>query len=111
MVLVIFYLSSYLLEVCSPQEEHHEIGWVAGEHKIIFYAYFVCIAGHNPIWFQRTLMVVVRLFKRVVLLTSLGKTNAMVCTPGFLWGKSGTAAYKRILMGEGVTFGSGRKPG
>ena len=27
-----------LLEVCGPQEYHHELGWVAVYHNIVFYA-------------------------------------------------------------------------
>ena len=27
-----------LLEVCRPQEEHHGLFWVAGEHNIVFYS-------------------------------------------------------------------------
>ena len=55
-----------------------------GEHKIVLYANDSCIAGHNPIWVQTTLTSVVRMFERVGLLKNLGKTKAIVCTPGFI---------------------------
>ena len=32
--------------------------------------------------------------------TNLYKTKAMVCTPGFIWGKVGGVAYKRGATGE-----------
>ena len=74
-----------MLEVCIPQEAHHGMGWVAVEHKIILYVDDGHIAGRKPIWFKMTLTVVVRLFKRVLLLTNPVKTKSMVCTPGFIW--------------------------
>ena len=41
------------------------------------------------------------------LLKNLGKTKEMVCTPGLVWLQQGTAANKKIAMGEGTRFGSG----
>ena len=33
---------------------------------------------------------------------NLGKTKAMVCTPGFIWVQQGEAEYKRQVIGDGV---------
>ena len=46
----------------------------------------------------------VRMFERVCLQTNLGKTKAMICTPGFIWGQHGAEAYKRRALGEGQNF-------
>ena len=35
---------------------------------------------------------------------SLEKTNTMVCTPGFVWGKWGEHVYERRETGGGATF-------
>ena len=67
------------------------------------------IAGSNTIWLQKTLKAMVRMFKRVGLQTNLGKTKTMVCTPGFIWGQQGTAAYKRIATREEETFQERKK--
>ena len=39
----------------------------------------------------------------------LRKTKAMVCTPGFIWGKWGELAYKRRAMREVATFRDRKK--
>ena len=44
------------------------------------------------------------IFERVGLQENLNKTKAMICTPGFIWGKQGDEAYKRKATGEGPTF-------
>ena len=80
------------------------MGWAAVEHNIAFYENDSHIADHNPIWAQTKLEEVVRIFERVVLKKNLGKTKAMVCTPGLIWGQQGTAAYKRRWTGEQDTF-------
>ena len=35
---------------------------------------------------------------------NLGKTKAMVCTPGFIWGEWGELAYKGQSTREGATL-------
>ena len=64
----------------------------------------VRIVGHNPVWVQMALTVVVGMFDRVGLKTNLGKTKSILCTPGFIRGKQGVAAYNRRVKGEGTTF-------
>ena len=44
------------------------------------------------------------MIERVGLHTNLGKTKAMVCTPGLIWGQKEVEEYKRRDMGEGATF-------
>ena len=46
----------------------------------------------------------VSMFERVGLQTNLGNTKAMICMPGFIWGKYGAEAYKLQASGEGPTF-------
>ena len=65
--------------------------------------------GNNPIWVQTTLVAVVRMFNRVGLLKNIDKDKAMVCTPGFIWGQQGTAAYKRREKVEGATLWERKK--
>ena len=79
------------------------MGWAAGEHNIVVYKKDGRISGHNAILVHMTLMVVVRIFYRVGLKTNLGNTKAMVCTPSFIWGKQGSAAYNQRVAGEGDT--------
>ena len=93
-----------LLEFWEPQEAHHGMGWVVFEHNIIFYADNYHIEVCNPIWVQMILTAVVRMSDRVGLLTNLSITKSMVYTPVFIWVQHGTAEYKRITTGEGVTF-------
>ena len=56
---------SVLLEVCGLQEAQHELGWETGEHNIVFYGEYSCIAGHKTIWVQKNLTVVVIMFEGV----------------------------------------------
>ena len=56
------------------------------------------------IWVQTALTTMVRIFERVLLQTNLGKTKEMICTPGFIWRKQGSEAYKRRATGEGPNF-------
>ena len=49
------------------------------------------------------------LFRRMGLETNLDKTKAMVCTPGFIWGKWGELAYKWWATGEGGNFRERKK--
>ena len=44
------------------------------------------------------------MFERVGLQTNLGNMKAMVCNPGFIWGKQGNVVDKRIVMEEGDMF-------
>ena len=55
----------------------------------MFYAEKGHIAGRNPIWVHTMLMTVVIMFDIVELHKNLGKSNAVVCTPVFIWGKHG----------------------
>ena len=75
-----------LVEVCRHQEAHHGFSWAAGGHSIFFYADNVSMAGSKPIWFQTTLIAMVRMFDWVGILTNIGNTKAMVFTPSFIWG-------------------------
>ena len=77
-ILVDAVVRAVLMELCGPREAHHRFGWAAGEQKIFFYVDNVRIAGRNPIWFQTTLIDMVRMFDRVGLLKNLGNTKAMV---------------------------------
>ena len=47
---------------------------------------------------------ILAMFCMMGLKDSLEKIKAMVCTPGFIWGKWGDMVYKKRLMGEGATF-------
>ena len=80
------------------------MGWEVGKRKLAFYADYGRIVGREPYWFQDALLIMVEMFCRVGLQTNLEKTNAMVCTPGFIWGYIGEEAYKGRETGEGVTF-------
>ena len=43
------------------------------------------IAGRNPTWVNKTLIDMVKMFESVGIQTKLGKTKAMMCTPGSIW--------------------------
>ena len=79
-----------LVEVCGPQEAHHGFGWVVGHHNIVFYKNDGQIDVRNPIWVQKNLISMVRTFDRVGIQKNMGKTKAMVCTPGFILGQQGS---------------------
>ena len=55
----------FLLEVCGPQEAHHGFRWAAGEHNTRFYVDDGRIAGYNPIWSQKALTAMLRIFEKV----------------------------------------------
>ena len=80
------------------------MGWVTGEHNIIFYADAGKIGWRYHIWVQDALTVSVPMLQLLRLETNLYKTKALVCTPGYIWGKWSEAAYKRRANGEGATF-------
>ena len=61
--------------------------WAAGERNLVFYADDRRVVGRDHIWAQDALMVAVVMFRRVGLETNLEKTKALVCTPGYIWGK------------------------
>ena len=44
------------------------------------------------------------MFERVSLQKKLGKTKAMICMTGFVWGRQGVEAYKQRATGGGPTF-------
>ena len=78
--------------------------WAAGEHKIVLYADDCRIVGRNPIWLQKTLMVMVKTFEILGLKTNLGETKEIMCTTVFIWGKLVVAVYKRRAAEEGGMF-------
>ena len=83
-ILMVAVVRAVMLEVFGPKEAHHMLGWKVGEHNIIFYYDKGCIWESNPIWVQTTLTAVVRMLDRMGLIKNLGKTKAIVCTPGFI---------------------------
>ena len=44
------------------------------------------------------------MFHRMGMAANLEKTKAVVCMPGFIWGKWGDTSYKRRATGDGATF-------
>ena len=54
----------------------------------------------NLLTFVTQIILHVRMFKSVGLQKNLGKTKAMVCTPGFIWGQQGESEYKKRATGE-----------
>ena len=54
-----------LLELIGPQEAHHRLSWEAKEHNIVLYAYNGHIVACKPIWSQKPLTTVVRMFESV----------------------------------------------
>ena len=84
-----------LQEICGPQEAQYGFRWLAEEQNICFYADKGRISGRYPIWVQTALTTMVRMFGRVGLQKNLNKTNAMICTTGFIWGQQGSKLYKR----------------
>ena len=62
------------------------------------------ISGQGHEWVQDALAVTVKMLLRMGIEVNLKKTKAMVCTPGFIWGKWEETSYKRREKGEGVNF-------
>ena len=52
-------VSEVQIEVCGPQEAQNGLGWDMDKHNVVLYADDSHIMGQNPIWFQKTLMVIV----------------------------------------------------
>ena len=80
------------------------MGWADVVRNLVFYADDGQIAGRDHIWVQDALTVTLAMFRRVVLENNLKKMKAIICTPGYIWGKWSEATYKRRDTGEGVTF-------
>ena len=95
--------------VCGPQESRYGMGWAAGKRNLIFYADVRRIGGRDHIWVQDDLTVSVEMFRRMGLETKMENTKALVCTPGYIWGKWSEAAYKRRAIGEGGNFRERRR--
>ena len=90
--------------VCGPQKAQNGLVWAAGEQNLIFYADNGRILGREHMWVQDALSLAVAMFHRMELETNLEKTNNMVWTPGFIWGKWGEQEYKIRATGKGATF-------
>ena len=58
------------------------IGWVVGEHNLIFYAGDKKISERDHIWVQDALTVSVAMFQWMGLETNLDKNKSLLCTPG-----------------------------
>ena len=95
--------------VCSPQEVQHGIVWAAGERNPVFYSDYGMILGQDHEWVQDALIVTVEIFRRTGLDANLNNIKAMVCTPGFVWGKWRNMTYKHQLTGEGNNFRERKK--
>ena len=78
--------------------------WVVEKHNIVFYDYDRYIAGRNPIWLQKTMMVLVRMFERFGLQKKLGKANAMVCLPSFILWHQRDMEYIMMATRDEATF-------
>ena len=63
------------------------MGWAEGKNNLIFYADNGRIGGRDHNWVQDALTVSVEMFQRMGLETKMEKTNALVCTPGYISGK------------------------
>ena len=98
-----------LEEVCIPQEAQHGMGWATGERNIVFYADDGRIAGRDHEWVQDALTVTVSMRQWMGMEKNPEKTKAVVCNPGFIWGKWVELAEKRRAMGEGATFRERKK--
>ena len=70
------------------------MGWAVGERKLVFYADYGRISVRDHIWMQDAMTVKVEMFRKVVLDTNLKNIKALVCTPGYIWGKWSEAVYK-----------------
>ena len=73
--------------VCGNQEAQQGLRWAAGEGNLVLYVGDVRISGWDHECVQDSLMVTVEMLHRMGIETNLDKTNFMVFTPGFIWGK------------------------
>ena len=75
--------------ICIQQEAQHGMVWADREINLVFYANYGRIASRYHEGVQDVLVVAVRMLRRMGIDANLEKTNAMVCTHGFVWGKWG----------------------
>ena len=68
------------------------MGWTVGKRNLIFYTDDGRIGGRDHIWVQDALTISLEMFQRMGLETEMKKTNAPVCTPGYIRGKWSDAA-------------------
>ena len=78
--------------------------WADREINLMLYADYVRIAGRNHEGVQDALVAAVGIFRRMGIDANHEKTNVMVCTHRFIWGKWRDVAYKQRATGEGATF-------
>ena len=78
--------------------------WTAGEINLVFYEDDSRISGKDQEWVQDKFTMTVSMFLMMGIGDKLEKTNAMVCTPRFIWEKWGETAYKRWATGERANF-------
>ena len=95
--------------VCGPQEARHGMGWEAGESNLTFYADDGRIGGRDHIWVQDALTISLEMFQQMGLETEMKKTNALVCTPGYIRGSGVMRPTKRKATREGATFREGKR--
>ena len=67
----------------------------------MFYAENGRITGRNPMWMQDKMTTPAHMSEWVGLYKNLGKTKAMISTPGFIWGQLYQYIYKQWVTGEG----------
>ena len=77
---------------------------MVGERNLVFYTDDGRILGRERIWVQYALTVTVEMLRRIGLETNLENTKALVCTPGYIWGKWSKAVYKRRATREVQIF-------
>jgi exonuclease III len=95
---VVRYWLSLVLE---GTETDDGLGRSVAEWLVLFYADDGLIAARNHEWLQMAINCLTTLFARVGLRTNTSKTKAMTCTPGFIWGRMSSPAYKRRREGGG----------
>ena len=95
--------------ICIQQEAQHGMVWADGEINLFLYTDYDRIAGMYHEGEQDALVVEVGMFCRIGIDTNLEKTNAMVCTHMFIWGKWREVAYKQRATGEGANFRERKK--
>ena len=95
--------------ICIQQEAHHVMIWADREINLMFYADYGRIASRYHEGVQDALVVAVGMFRRMGIDANFEKTNEMVCTHSFIWGKWWEVAYTRRTTGEGATFRERKK--
>jgi hypothetical protein len=94
----------WLSLVCGENIAANGFGYEVKEKCVLFYADDGLLSSRKKEWVQESFDVLIGIFERVGLRTNTTKTQAMICTPGYISSRQSDDAYKRRMTGSGESF-------